>query len=71
MLRKLRTNKGITSTFVAQNLKISRDRLRRIEENKVMLPVEFLPYLSKLYGVTCKQIMDWRVLEWEKQKENL
>lgn len=71
MLKNLRISKGITSTFVANTLNISRDRLRRIEENQVMLPVEFIPNLSKLYGVTCKQIMDWRVVEWEKQKRNL
>ncbi|NFN09376.1 helix-turn-helix transcriptional regulator [Clostridium botulinum] len=72
MLKKLRISKGITSTFVAKKLKISRDRLRRIEKNEAMLPTEFIPILSELYGVTWKKIISWRVNEWEKkQKKNL
>lgn len=71
MLKELRKSKGITITFVANKLDISRDRLRRIEENKAMLPVEFIPYLSELYGVKPTKIMDWRVSEWKRQKKNL
>lgn len=71
MLGNLRTNKGITSTFVAQKLGISRDRLKRIEENKAMLPAEFVPILADLYGISCKTIIEERAAEWIKLKKVL
>ncbi|ADL49954.1 helix-turn-helix domain-containing protein [Clostridium cellulovorans] len=66
MLKELRINKGITCTFVAKKLKISRDRLRRIEEGEVMLPAEFVPVLAELYGVTYEELINRRAQEWKK-----
>lgn len=60
MLEELRVNKGISCTFVAGNLKISRNRLRRIENEEVQLPAEFIPFLSKLYGVSYKKLIEGR-----------
>jgi len=65
-LEELRTSKGITATFVAKKLKISRDRLRRIENGEVYLPTEFIPILSTLYGVTNNKIIERRIKEWKK-----
>ena len=71
MLKELRTSKGITQTFVASKLNISRDRMGRIENGEVTLPAEFVPVLAELYNVKFNDIIDWRVKEWAKQKENL
>lgn len=71
MLKELRTSNGITSSFIAKKLGISRDRLRRIENNKAMLPAEFIPILSNIYGVSYKQMIDRRVEEWRGKKKNL
>lgn len=70
MLKTLRTRKGITLSFVAEKLNISRDRLRRIENGKSSLPVEFVPVLSNLYGVDTKEILERRVEECQIQKKN-
>lgn len=61
MLEELRTSKGITCTFVAKHLKIDRGTLRRIEKGEAALPAEFIPFLSSLYGVTYKEIIEGRV----------
>jgi transcriptional regulator with XRE-family HTH domain len=61
MLERLRTSKGITCTFVAKQLKIDRSTLRRIEKGETALPAEFIPFLSSLYGVTYKEIIEGRV----------
>lgn len=66
MLKELRKNKGITSTFVANKLSISRERLKRIEDGKVTLPAEFIPTLAGLYNVSYEKIIDGRVAEWTK-----
>ena len=71
ILKELRTNKGITQTFVASKLKISRNRMGRIENGEATLPVEFVPILAELYNVKFNDIIDWRVKEWKKQKKNL
>jgi len=71
MLKELRIGKGITQTFVAGKLDISRDRMGRIENGEVTLPTEFIPVLAELYGVNFNDIIDWRVKEWKKQKKNL
>lgn len=60
MLERLRVNKGITCTFVAKELKISRDRLRKIEREESQLPAEFIPFFSKLYGVGYIELIDGR-----------
>lgn len=65
-MKELRKNKGITATFVAKQLGISRDRLNRIENGAVSLPTEFIPILSNLYGVTSDEIIRRRVKEWKK-----
>lgn len=70
MLKTLRTRKGITLSFVAEKLNISRDRLRRIETGKSSLPAEFVPILSDLYGVDAKEILERRVEECQIQKKN-
>lgn len=70
-LRELRINKGITQTSVADKLKISRDRMGRIEKGDATLPTEFIPVLADLYNVNYNDIIDWRTKEWEKQKKNL
>ncbi|MEG0133815.1 MAG: helix-turn-helix transcriptional regulator [Clostridium sp.] len=65
-MKELRKNKGITASFVAEKLSISRDRLARIESGQVMLPTEFVPLLAKLYGVTNDEIIERRIKEWKK-----
>ena len=71
MLKELREGKGITKTFVANKLNISRDRMGRIESGEVTLPAEFVPVLAKLYNTNYNDIIEWRVKEWEKQKKSL
>lgn len=61
MLERLRTSKGITCTFVAKQLKIDRGTLRRIEKGEAVLPAEFIPFLSSLYGATYKEIIEGRL----------
>lgn len=63
MLEQLRTSKGITCTFVANQLNISRDRLRRIEKEEVPLPAEFIPFLSDLYNVSYKKLIEGRIMD--------
>lgn len=58
MLKELRKNKGITSVFVSKKLGISRDRLRRIEQGVSELPVDFIPQMSNLYGVSKDEIFE-------------
>ncbi|MDU4882963.1 helix-turn-helix transcriptional regulator [uncultured Clostridium sp.] len=58
MLRELRKNRGISSVFIAKNLGISRDRLRRIENGISELPVDFLPKMSTMYGVTSDEVIE-------------
>ncbi|MDU5111668.1 MAG: helix-turn-helix transcriptional regulator [Clostridium sp.] len=65
-MEELRTSKGITAIFVAKKLRISRDRLKRIENGDVSLPVEFVPILANLYGVTFDEIIERRIKEWKK-----
>jgi len=60
MLERLRVERGISCTFVASNLKISRNRLRRIENEEVTLPAEFIPFLSNLYGISYKEVIEGR-----------
>ena len=67
-MKELRRSKGITATFVAKKLGISRDRLSRIENGDSSLPAEFIPVLSYLYGVTPDEIIERRVEEWKGQK---
>ncbi|NFO40346.1 helix-turn-helix transcriptional regulator [Clostridium botulinum] len=69
-MKELRERKGITSTFVAKKLHISRDRLKRIEELEVTLPVEFLPDLCEMYGVSYDELIDRRVEAWKKSKKS-
>lgn len=52
MLKKLRLKKGISLSFVANKLGIDRATLRKIENQKGSLKVEWIPILSKLYGVS-------------------
>lgn len=61
MLERLRVDKGITCTFVAKQLKIDRGTLRRIEKGESLLPAEFIPFLSNLYGVSYKYIIEGRI----------
>ncbi|MBY7008481.1 helix-turn-helix domain-containing protein [Clostridium botulinum] len=69
-MRELRERKGIKSTFVAKKLHISRDRLKRIEGLEVTLPVEFLPDLCEMYGVSYNELIDRRVEAWKKSKKS-
>ena len=69
-MKELREQKGITSTFVAKKLQISRDRLKRIEELEVTLPVEFLPDLCNIYGVSYDELIERRIEAWKKSKES-
>lgn len=69
-MKELRERKGIKSTFVAKKLNISRDRLKRIEELEVTLPVEFLPDLCEMYGVSYNELIDRRVEAWKKSKKS-
>lgn len=52
MLKDLRLEKGISLSFVANKLGIDRSTLRKIENQKKGLKVEWIPILSKLYGVS-------------------
>ena len=52
MLKKLRLEKGISLSFVANKLGIDRATLRKIENQKGSLRVEWVPILSNLYGVS-------------------
>jgi len=65
-MKQLRKSKGITATFVANQLGISRDRLARIENGEVTLPTEFIPTLAELYGVSNEEIIKRRIKEWKK-----
>lgn len=58
MLKELRKNKGISSVFIAKKLGISRDRLRRIENGISELPLDFVPEMSNMYGVTRDEIIE-------------
>lgn len=58
MLRKIRKNRRIPATEVASKLKISRDRLSRIENGKSPLPVEFLPTLSRIYSIPKEELLN-------------
>lgn len=69
-MKELRKSKGITATFMANKLKISRDRFKRIEDCKSMLPVEFIPTLSEIYGIKYDELVERRVKEWKKLKKN-
>lgn len=70
MLKELRKSKGITATFVANKLNISRDRLERIESGQVPLPTEFLPVLSELYNISCSELIERRVEECKLKTSN-
>ena len=67
-MKELRTSKGISVSFVAKKLGISRNRLYKIENGETTLPAEFIPVLSYLYGVTPDEIIERRVEEWKGQK---
>lgn len=51
-LKEIREKKGIKKNFIAKKLKISRDRLDRIEDGKADLPARLIPVLSEIYGVS-------------------
>lgn len=52
MLRKIRKERGISLSFVANKLGIDRSTLRNIENGESSLKVEWIPILSALYGVS-------------------
>ncbi len=52
MLRKIRKERGISLSFVANKLGIDRATLRNIENGESSLKVEWVPILSELYGVS-------------------
>jgi transcriptional regulator with XRE-family HTH domain len=53
---------------VASQLNISRDRLRRIEKGESQLPVEFIPTLSRIYGITYSEIIEGIITDKENNK---
>lgn len=69
-MKELRKSKGITCTFMANKLKISRDRFKRIEECKSVLPVEFVPVICEIYGITHEELIARRMKEWKRLREN-
>lgn len=58
MLMALRESKGISISFVAETLGISRDTVKRLENGITEMRVDWLPKLSYLYGVTKEELME-------------
>ncbi|MDU7069188.1 MAG: helix-turn-helix transcriptional regulator [Clostridium perfringens] len=67
MLKKLRIEKGISLSFVASKLGVDRATIRSVENKKGSLRVEWVPILSKLYGVSNSFI----IKEYLKERDGL
>lgn len=49
LLKNTRKNKGITISFISKQTKLSRDTIRRIENGKSSIKIEWLPLLESAY----------------------
>lgn len=67
MLKKLRKSKRRTAVEVAKKLGITRDTLRALENGGTSLRVDWLPTLSKLYGVSQMEIVKSYLKEREEK----
>lgn len=67
-MERIRKSQGRTCCYVASQLNISRDRLRRIEKGESQLPVEFIPTLSRIYGITYSEIIEGIITDKENNK---
>lgn len=50
MLSELRKRKGITQEFLAENLGITADTLRKIEKGETSFKLNLLPRLVEIFG---------------------
>ena len=68
MLKELRKSKGIPITFVAKKLNIDKGTMRKLENGKTELRVDWVPVLSYLYGVEEEELIKRYLEEKEEEK---
>lgn len=68
MLKELRESKGIPISFVAKKLNIDKGTVRKLENGKTELRVDWVPVLSYLYGVGEEELIKRYLEEKEEEK---
>ena len=68
MLKELRISKGISASFVAKKLGISRDTVRNMETGRTSPKLDWIPTLSFLYGISIEELINGYLKE-KKEKE--
>lgn len=58
MLKNIRENKGIPISFIARKTGLSRDTIRKIENGKTSIKLEWIPGIEKYYGVNRKDLIN-------------